>query len=255
MIHPSERDRPNRINRLCRVIFIALLLPLPWSCTAVRDITQTPLADEDIENLKAVEQQMLQGDSPEVEIDRRIAEAVKQMVATLKPEYKRYHLAKYKLGFLEITDIDRFRVNRFHNYVTEKSLTFSFLQPDIARNFNIVERFLVMQVMQELEIQNDYDPRIIDQQMAKRLGRIYGLDVIETGVLTLSDTYVDLNLRMIETERGRIVAVGSAKIELTPLVERWLVEPGVEGIGYPEAEFPPERRSGDRGRRRPQYGQ
>lgn len=216
----------------------ALLLA---GCSYIQDVVEAPLTDRDIKNLRKTETQMLHGYdengqdyTAEVEIDQRISDAVKQMVATLKPEYRRHFMSKYRLGFLEISDIDRQSVSRFHNYVTEKSLTFSFLQPDIARNFNIVERFLLKDVLREQEIENLADPRVVDQWLAKKLGRIYALDVIETGVVTLSDEYADLNLRLIETQRGRIIGVGATKIKITPLVSRWLEEAGYVGVGHPE---------------------
>ncbi|GBC63139.1 hypothetical protein DENIS_4132 [Desulfonema ishimotonii] len=214
------------------LIITALLLPLFQGCATIEDITEIELTDQDIKRLQQVEKQMLQGYHPEVEIDRRIAEAVRQMVATLKPEYKQHLLARYKVGFLEVSDIDRKTVSRFHNYVTEKSLTFSFLQPQIARNFNIVERFLLKDVLRELDMENDRNPRIVDQKLARKLGRIYGVDLIETGVTTVSEAYVDINIRLIETQRGRIVAVGSGKIRKTPMIKRWLQEKVATDIKY-----------------------
>jgi hypothetical protein len=50
------------------------------------------------------------------------------------------------------------------------------------------------------------------------------VDLIETGVTTVSADFVDLNLRMVETENGRIVAVGSVKIPRTPTINRWLFD-------------------------------
>ncbi len=217
-----------------RIIFLVLLTVFFLSgCSAVQHLVGDPLTAEDIENLQEVEDQMLQGYSPEVEIDRRIAEAVKQMVATLKPAYKRERMGEYKIGFLEISDIDRQSVTRFHNYVTEKTLTFSYLQPVIAKNFNIVERFLLKDVLRELEIDRLADPTTIDQQLAKELGERYGLDLIQTGVAATSSDFVDINLRLIETRQGQIVAVGSNKIKMTPIVRKWLNEEGYVEIGYP----------------------
>ncbi|MFW6239647.1 MAG: hypothetical protein ACOC98_03390 [Thermodesulfobacteriota bacterium] len=203
-------------------------------CAAIDDIDEVPLTDQDFRQLQQVEEQMLQGYSPEVEIDRRISEAVRQMVATLRPEYKRNDGEKHRMGFLEISDIDRRTVSRFHHYVTEKTLTFTFLQKDIAANFNIVERFLLKDVLEELRLQNVRNPRVIDSHLAKYLGHLYDIDIIETGVVTDGGDYVDINLRMIETQRGRIVAVGSAKIEANRMVRTWLRERVERAVGWPE---------------------
>ncbi|OQY57958.1 MAG: hypothetical protein B6245_14360 [Desulfobacteraceae bacterium 4572_88] len=210
-------------------------------CTRIHELTEAPLSDSDKIRLQQVEAEMLRGNTVETQFDQKIAAAVRQMAVTLRPEYRQHRLGKYKLGFLEISDIDRQRVTLMHNYVTEKALTFSFLQPVIAENFNIVERFLLKDVLRELHLENFANPRIIDQWLAKRLGRIYDLDFIETGVVTESPDFIDLNLRMIETRRGRIIAVGSVKIEKTLLMqnwmEHWLYEVDDVGVGWPETEM------------------
>lgn len=226
-------DRRFRLRLAAAGCLVAGLLLLA-GCAAIDDIDEVPLTDQDFRRLQQVEEQMLQGYSPEVEIDRRISEAVRQMVATLRPEYKRHDGEKHRMGFLEISDIDRRTVSRFHHYVTEKTLTFTFLQKDIAANFNIVERFLLKDVLQEQQLQNIRDPRVIDSQLAKYLGHLYDIDIIETGVVTDGGDYVDINLRMIETQRGRIVAVGSAKIEATRMVRTWLRQRMDRAVGWPE---------------------
>lgn len=222
------------MKRSLTLLIAAISLSVISGCETVEDIVREPLTDEDIMRLQHVETQMLMGSTPEVRIDRKIAEAVKQMVHTLKPEYRSPILGKHKLGFLEISDIDRRTVTKLHNYITEKTLTFSFLQPMIANNFTIVERFLLKEVNRELELENLASPVMVDQSLAKKLGKVYDIDIIETGVATLSDDYIDLNLRLIETTRGRIIAVGSAKIEHDELTRRWLREYGGVGIGWPK---------------------
>lgn len=213
------------------------LLSILFSMGCVRnmgDILPKELSPADIARLEEVEQEMLQGYTFEHLVDERILQAVKQMVKTIKPEFRGRLLGKYKLGFLEISDIDRYTVTRLHNYITEKTLTFSFLQPAIAENFSIVERFLLKDVLQELDLENLRPPnRIIDQRLAKAIGKIYPIDIIETGVTTETTDFIDINLRMIETQRGRIIAVGSVKIEKTEPVRKWLNEVGRTRVGWP----------------------
>jgi len=212
-------------------------------CPALREMTEDALDFGYRKNLEQTRADMLDGHTVELQIDRKISEAVEQMVSTLKPRYRWHVLRKYRLGFLEVFDIDRMQVTRLHNYITEKSLTFSFLHPDIAENFNIVERFLIKDVIRELDLENrtplffkflDEDRRVVDPTLAKKLGKIYSVDLIETGVVTESYDFIDINLRMVETERGRVVAVGSVKIEKTEPVRKWLetmVEVGVDWPG------------------------
>jgi hypothetical protein len=221
-----------------QILFIFVLMILA-GCTAVRDIYEQPLTASDISQLQGIQQGIIHGQgvekvSPgepaEVQMDKKILEAVRQMVATLKPEYKQYSFRKHRLGFMEISDIENRKPNRLHKYISEKALTFSFLQQTIAENINIVERFLLKDVMAELKLEKNYN--IIDQRTAKRLGDIYGVDLIETGVITESHDFIDLNLRMIETRRGRIVAVGSVKIEKTEPVRQWIKHMNNSGFDY-----------------------
>ncbi|HHC25500.1 MAG TPA: hypothetical protein ENK58_08855 [Desulfobacterales bacterium] len=206
----------------------------------VEEAMEESLSYSDKENLRRVEKQMLQGDSVEMQIDRKISVAVKHIVATLKPEYRNRWLRKHRLGFLEISDIDRKSVTRMHKYVTEKTLTFSFLQPLISENFSIVERFLLKDVLKDLQFESSGSPdrKNIEQKLVERLGRSYGVDVLETGVVTESRNFLDINLRMIETKKGRIIAVGSVKIEKTEPVRNWLQEMGAEGLDRPDKDSP-----------------
>ncbi len=203
-------------------------------CKPINDIMPASLSEEDQKRLEEVEKEMFEDYTFENLVDEKILTAVKQLVKTLKPEYRGFHFGQYKLGFLEISDIDRKTVKKFHNYITEKTLTFSFLQPEIAKNFTIVERFLLGDILRELTLENlPRRQRVIDHALAKRMGKVYHLDVIETGVTTESEDFLDINLRMIETKRGRIIAVGSVKIEKTEPVRKWLKKMAEVGVGWP----------------------
>ncbi len=203
--------------------------------------------------LRKVHRQMLDESGERTEVDRKIAEAVEQLGKTLWPDYKKtgFGRDRWRVGFLEVSDVGRRNVSRFHRYLTEKILTFSFLEPEITRSLALVERFTVNDVWRTAsppahEIQRDFNLRRYDRNeryrrrvsseseyrpyrviapgLARRLGRRYDVDLIETGVTTVSADFVDVNLRMVETENGRIVAVGSVKIPRTPDVNRWLFD-------------------------------
>ncbi|MCP4346798.1 MAG: hypothetical protein GY795_14880 [Desulfobacterales bacterium] len=204
------------------------------------------------QQLEDIEKQMTRGHSAEAEVDKKILEAVKQLAATLQATYKRRGRRKYKIGFLEVSDGYRMKVAMLHKYVTEKMVTFSFLQPAIVNNFNFGERFFLKeieaktarpcnynhpgcnypatnllreQIRKCIEENNCHYPTI-ELELARRLGRLYRVDVIETGVITESPDFLDINLRLIETRNPRVIAVGTAKIEKTELVKKWLCEVG-----------------------------
>lgn len=198
----------------------------------------------------------------ETQVDRKIAQAVEQLGKTLQPSYRarKGDGERRPMGLMEISDVNRRIVTRFHQYLTEKVLTFTFLEPEIAQHIALVERFAVNDVWrsaspppheieQEVRIQTQgqvnrswhqkiseqYVPyRVIHPDEARRLGRRYNVDLVATGVTTVFADVVDLNLRIVETKNGRVVAVGSAKIPRTQNVNRRL-----QDIGEPRSMDPP----------------
>lgn len=248
----SSKGRPFRTAVILSVVLLVV------GCGEVRR-SAPPDPRETAEyglQLQKVHRQMLDDSEERTEVDRKIAEAVEQLGQTLWPAYKETgNGGRWRMGFLEISDVERRTVTRFHKYLTEKILTFSFLEPEITRRLALVERFTVSDVWRaatapphridrefrfrrsdrsgrfdrtdrfrrRVSSERDYLPyRIIDSGLARRLGRRYDVDLIETGVATVSGDFIDVNLRMVETEYGRIVAVGSAKIPRTPTINRWL---------------------------------
>lgn len=113
--------------------------------------------------LAGVEREMIvegKGYYKSVNLNDKILSAVRQMVQTLKPEYrecdqliKRYRTqdtsgyyinfeedCKYTLGFVDITDLNRNPTTRLNKYFTEKVLTYSFLQDVFADHYVFIER-------------------------------------------------------------------------------------------------------------------
>ena len=218
--------------------------------------------------LRKIHRRMLDESEERTEVDRKIAEAVEQLGTTLWPSYKDLAIGqrRWRLGFLEISDVDRRRVSRLHRYLTEKILTFSFLEPQITATVALVERVTVSDVWRaaspppyeierrlgfrrsdrddryrhQVRMEDEYRPyRVIRPALARRLGKRYDVDLIETGVTTVSEDFVDLSLRMVETRYGRIVAVASVKIPRTPTLNRWLYD--LKSTGPVETGLEPDR--------------
>jgi len=174
----------------------------------------------------------------ELALDRKIAKAVEQLAITLHPGYKYKKSTsapgkmvnwltsklkkKYRLGFIDISDINQGPTSKLHKYISEKTLMFSFLRPEISGAMDIVEHFTLKDVQRILFPGKSRLNILNDRKATKQLGKLRDLDIIETGTLTLSSGYVDLNLKMVETRTGRIIAVASVKMAYTNTIKNWL---------------------------------
>jgi len=163
--------------------------------------------------------EMVSGDSPENYFDRKILELTEILADTLNPNYIKKGKT-YRMGFLEMSDLDRETVRRLDFYATEKFLTFAFMNEGLGSHFDLVERFLLENIVGELEFEQGSG--YIDKQTAQRLGEIYGIDFIGQGIITLGPTSIDINSRIVETERGSVIAAGSVKIKNSPATEKWI---------------------------------
>ena len=169
------------------------------------------------------------GETEEHRIDQGILKLVNGLAGSLRPEYAGFksslfglEKSKYKLGLIELSDIDRKYVSKFDKYVTEKMLPFAFKTKAIGQHYELIERFMLSKVVSELKFEQGSG--LIDSGTARRLGEIYGIDVLASGVTTVSRNSIDLNVRMVETETGRIIASEYVKIPRNSVVDEWLRE-------------------------------
>jgi hypothetical protein len=171
-----------------------------------------PMTEEEKASLEAELAKFCEDNTTtEEEVDCKIKTAVDHLIDNLSQTYrKRPFFQKYRLGFVEISDIDRSTTSRLHKYITEKTKLVLFYEPIMRENFEIKDVQL-----ESLPYAGN------DQLLAEKLGQPYGVDLILTGVLTVSDNFVDMNLRMTESGSGRIVAVGTAKIDYNATVRQW----------------------------------
>lgn len=177
-----------------------------------------PASPEYWQNCKRILDQATTGTDPERIVDKKILDMVEMLGDTLQEKYK--DKRKKKLGWIEFTDIDRKSVTTLDNYVTNKSTTWAFMIQSLGENFNLVERFLLQNVIHELSFETTSG--YIDGSSAKKFGRIHGLDFVGYGVRTWNLTNIDLDSRIVETQRGEVVAVGTSKIPFNETTELWL---------------------------------
>lgn len=92
----------------------------------------------------------------------------------------------------------------------------------VKRNkLEVIERSLIEKVLRELKLQAT---GAIDQDSAKELGKILGVEAIVSGTLIdLGEGQVEVNSRLIRTETGQIIVAASGELEKV-----WKDEPKTE---------------------------
>jgi len=89
-----------------------------------------------------------------------------------------------------------------------------YVQEDVATalvnsgQFNVVERLKLKSVLEELKLSQ---AGLIDPNSAKKIGKLLGADTILTGTLAATGEQWSVNLRLINTEAGLIIAAFNKK--------------------------------------------
>lgn len=79
------------------------------------------------------------------------------------------------------------------------------------KKLDLIERSLLEKVLKELKLQSS---GAIDEQSAKQIGKILGVDAVVSGTLIdLGEKEVEVNARLIKMETGQIIVATSGKIE------------------------------------------
>lgn len=139
---------------------------------------------------------------------------------------------KKRMGFIELSDIDGKTVRALDHYVTEKLLTYCFASPEFSERFKFIERYQLSKILKELRLESN---SLFDPETAKRFGKLKGIDAFVTGTVTVGNPhgassdgatrnpgYVDMNVRVINTETGSVVGVAAKKIRRSVVLNGWL---------------------------------
>jgi TolB-like protein len=89
------------------------------------------------------------------------------------------------------------------------------LTTELAQNkkLTLIERSMLKKVMGELNLQAS---GAIDDETAKKLGKMLGADAVAVGSLNdVKETRTEVNARIVETETGKILAAASSTVEKT----------------------------------------
>ncbi len=93
----------------------------------------------------------------------------------------------------------------FGAYLSEELVTELFK----TNTVEIVERANLDQLLGEIKLGQS---GVIDPETARHVGRIAGVDAIVTGTITVLESYVSLNCRLVDTESGRVFGAAQARI-------------------------------------------
>lgn len=119
---------------------------------------------------------------------------------------------KKKIAVVEFSDLDG-KITEFGKFLAEELITRLFA----SKKFEVVERQLLNKVIEEHKLNMS---GLIDENTAKQLGKILGVEAICSGTITDLVNFVKVNARIIDTETGSIFAVASAKIEKDDVVKK-----------------------------------
>jgi len=174
----------------------------------------------------------LGGGVPEVEAAvektlERGAEVLAQEIAESLPQDKKPLLAV--LDFSDLSDC----VSAFGRLTSEELVTKLFK----TKRVRVVERGMLKKALAELKFNLS---ELVDPDRAKQLGKQVGADAIVSGTVSDLGTSVKINARVIEVERGDVLAASGVEIakdeSVKQLVSQTLSCPGKEKpLGLAEA--------------------
>jgi TolB-like protein len=151
------------------------------------------------------------------ELDSALNDLTEQIVNSLSEE------RKSKLAVLEFVDL-KGNTTDFGRFIAEELITRLYK----TKKFYVIERQLLNKVLEEHKLTAT---GLIDENSAKELGKILGVDAIASGTVTELTNSVKVNSRLFSTETGSIFAVASSEIPKSSDVRKLLgVTSGYEKI-------------------------
>lgn len=155
-----------------------------------------------------------------VDVNTVISQLSHQISSTMLEQNKRrVAVMNFPLVTGEMTDLGI--------YLSDK-LTNSLFQ--YRDKFEVVERTRLESVLKEIKLGFT---GIIDDKAAQSIGKILGADAIVIGTITDLGSEIDINIRMLGTERANVIAVASAILEKSDVIVKLMAnvritEPGIE---------------------------
>lgn len=188
----TERDLSMFLNRFVILVIVVLL----FSCASTRPVT--PKRGTIIDG--------------QWQLDEKIAELGANLLQGQSTD------KKLKMVVIPFSDLEH-HVSEFGKYVSEG------LIGHLAKTgkYVIVERELLYKILEEQKLGM---LGIIDDNSAKKVGKILGVDCVVTGTFSVLESRVKINARVIETETGLIMSAAEASILRNTELEMLLNQTG-----------------------------
>ncbi len=180
-----------------KIIFLMMILVFLFGCVFMNKPKEVEKS-----NIKPVQYQPT--------LEDQLDELTAQIILSLSQE------KKSKIAIIEFPDLQG-NITQFGRFLAEELITRLYL----TGKFEVIERQLLNQVMQEHRLMLE---GIIDENSAKELGRILGVDAICSGSVADLVSSVKVNARMISAETGKIFSVASVEILKNEVIRKMLNE-------------------------------
>ena len=132
---------------------------------------------------------------------------------------------KSKIAIIEFSDLEGNKI-KMGKYIAEELTTRLFK----TKKFDVVERSMLEKILKEQQLSLT---GLLDEESAKQLGKILGVDAICSGTITDLSNTIKINARLISTETGSLFSVASIEVKKDPSVNKLMViveENKVSGI-------------------------
>jgi len=139
-------------------------------------------------------------------LDLALDDLTNQIVTSLSEKQKS------RIAVLEFLDLEGRKTN-LGRFIAEELITRLF----ITQKFYVIERQLLNKILEEHKLTTT---GLIDENSAKQLGKILGVDAIASGTVTDLTNSVKVNSRLFSTETGSIFSVASVEVPKTDDVKK-----------------------------------
>jgi curli biogenesis system outer membrane secretion channel CsgG len=136
--------------------------------------------------------------APALRLDSQLDHLVAQISAEMSGTQKT------SIAVIPFFDLDG-NVNELGNLLSEELITRLYR----TGKFNVIERQMLDRILTEQKLQAS---GLIDEDSARKLGRLLGVEALVSGSVSDLSDHIKINARVISTETGQIIGVASVRV-------------------------------------------